>query len=392
VSLPFIITNLFLISAFLFIGGVYFFSQQQPSPLPEVTASKELPSPRGTEPSTLSEDLVTIRPVPISSPQIIAPDLEIPWELTWLPSGEILVTERPGRMVIINSGRAVIPVSDVVARGEGGLLGLALHPNFSDNRWLYLYLTTAPRGDLINQVRRYRLDDSQLSDMAVIIDNIPAGSNHNGGRMSFGPDRLLYVTTGDAGQAEASQDPTSLAGKILRVDDHGRAPADNPFDNAVYSLGHRNSQGLAWDSTGRLWAIDHGRSGIVSGLDELNLIVPGGNYGWPRIQGDETAPGLIPPVIHSGPDTTWAPGGLAIFNNTIVFSGLRGQRLYAGTINNNTVINMREILPQSYGRLRAVKRGPDGNLYITTSNRDGRGRETAHDDKIIQVPPEFFNN
>ncbi|MCP6719049.1 MAG: PQQ-dependent sugar dehydrogenase [Patescibacteria group bacterium] len=323
--------------------------------------------------------------------EVIAEDLRIPWELAFLPSGEILVTERPGTLQKIGKEKALITIEGVEHIGEGGLLGLTLHPNFVDNRWLYLYLTTEIGGGLMNRVERYHLEDNQLLDRTVIIENIPGALYHDGGRIAFGPDGLLYITTGDARNPSLAQDINSLAGKILRLKDDGGIPENNPFGNAVYSFGHRNSQGLAWDDKGRLWATEHGRSGLLSGLDELNLIRKGENYGWPNIQGDESGQDMRKPVVQSGPDETWAPAGAAYLDGSIFFAGLRGESLYEAKISSEGTIESLVVhLRGDFGRLRAVVLGPDGYLYITTSNTDGRGRIRIGDDKIIRINPGIF--
>lgn len=317
--------------------------------------------------------------------EVVATGLEVPWEIAFLPEGELLVTERPGRLVRITQERRVIPVEGVYAAGEGGLLGLALHPKFANNTWIYLYLTTREQDTVTNRVERYQLDGTHLNNRTIILDNIPGAQYHDGGRIAFGPDNYLYITTGDAGNENSAQDTNSLAGKILRIKDDGSIPEDNPFGNAVYSYGHRNPQGLAWDSAGRLWATEHGRSGVLSGYDELNLIEKGKNYGWPEIQGDETQDGMVKPVLHSGASNTWAPAGAAFYNGSIWFAGLRGAALYEVKISGNTVLGLYAHLSETYGRLRAVQLGPDGYLYVSTSNRDGRGDPQPGDDKILKI-------
>ncbi len=233
---------------------------------------------------------------------------------------------------------------------------------------------------------RFREADKTLLDKEIIIDDIPVASIHNGGRIKFGPDGLLYITTGDASVPDLAQDRDSLAGKILRLKDDGTIPSDNPFPGSpVYSLGHRNPQGLAWDARGRLWVVEHG----PSATDELNSIKPGANYGWPRIRGDETAPGLESPVLHSGQET-WAPSGLAYFGGSLYFAGLRGQSLYQVVIEENERVTLRRQLSGNFGRLRDVAVGPDNLFYLLTSNRDDRGVPTANDDQIIRVNPEKF--
>lgn len=327
--------------------------------------------------------------------EIVAQGLNVPWEIAFLPSGEILVTERPGTIKKIGKDGAVFPIEGVEHIGEGGLLGLALHPRFSENYWIYLYLTTKTENGLVNRVERYRLENNQLFDRTVIIDNIPGAAYHDGGRIVFGkefrPHWYLFITTGDADQSELAQNVNSLAGKILRIWDDGSIPDDNPFGNAVFSYGHRNPQGLAWDNEGRLWATEHGRSGVLSGLDELNLIEMGKNYGWPIIQGDEMNEGMQRPIIHSGPDKTWAPAGAVFYNGSIFFTGLRGESLYQVKISKDGKIgSLSNHFQGEFGRLRAIQIGPDGFFYVSTSNTDGRGQVRSGDDKIIKINSRVF--
>lgn len=330
----------------------------------------------------------------ISDVLVVAENLNTPWGIAFLPDKSILLTERPGRIRLIdNRGRpqpqAVAVIDNVREIGEGGLLGITLHPDFSSNNYVYLYYTYSNSGgNTLNRVVRMTYQDKQLKDEKIIVDQIPGSSNHNGGRIKFGPDGYLYITTGDAENPSQAQDTNTLGGKILRVTDDGTVPLDNPFNNLVYSYGHRNSQGIAWDDRGRLWSTEHGRSGVSSGFDELNLIEKGKNYGWPVIQGDETGNGMQTPILHSGSSTTWAPAGAAFFNNSLFFGGLRGQTLYEAVINGDK-ITLKEHFKGEYGRIRDVVLGPDNLLYITTSNRDGRGDPVSSDDRIIRVNPEF---
>lgn len=321
----------------------------------------------------------------IESPEVVAQGLDIPWELVFLPNGDMLVTERAGKLLLIGKSKKVIQISGVEHRGEGGLLGAALHPDFEQNNWLYLYLTTRTGNGLTNRVERYVLSGSELSEQTTIIEDIPGARFHDGGRIAFGPDGLLYIATGDAGSAQSAQDINSLAGKILRVTDTGTIPDDNPFQNAVYSYGHRNVQGLAWDDAGVLWASEHGPSGSESGFDELNRITSGFNYGWPEVLGDETQTGMEKPQLHSGQSDVWAPSGMTYANGHVFFAGLRGESLYVADVGSGEAKELQAFFREEYGRLRTVTLGPDGMIYILTNNTDGRGQPKINDDQIIRI-------
>ncbi len=329
--------------------------------------------------SRLSEDLRQI--------VVVADGLEIPWALAFLPDESVLVTERPGRVRLIDRDgnlreQPVAVIDEVLHEGEGGLLGVAVHPDFDRNRYVYLYYTYSSEGSsTLNKVVRYRFENNALTDTRTILEGIPGAINHNGGRLRFGPDRFLYVTTGDAGEPSSAQDQSSLAGKILRLTGEGAPAPGNPFNNEVYSLGHRNPQGLAWDSEDKLWSVEHG----PTAQDELNSIRPGRNYGWPVITGEGSREGMENPVLHSG-DNTWAPGGAAFLNGTLYFTGLRGNALYKVDVAASPPA-MEELFSGRFGRLREVVAGPDDMLYLTTSNRDGRGFTQSGDDKIIRYNP-----
>lgn len=323
---------------------------------------------------------------------VLARNLSVPWALAFLSDGSRLVTERTGSLARVTDAGVTerIAVPDVQIGGEGGLLGLALHPRFTENRLLYLYVTHETDTGTQNRVVRYRYAAGALTDEVVVLDGIPGARYHDGGRIAFGPDGYLYVTTGDAGTEANAQSRDSLAGKILRITDDGGVPADNPFGTVVYSYGHRNPQGLAWDASGQLWSTEHGRSGLWSGYDELNRIVPGGNYGWPEVQGDEERDGMISPVVHSGSDTTWAPASLAYRDGTLYWGGLRGEALYAARVEGDGVRGVEAHFERVYGRLREVAVGPDDQLYLTTSNTDGRGRARDGDDRVMTFSPGAF--
>jgi glucose/arabinose dehydrogenase len=321
---------------------------------------------------------------------IAARDLAVPWDIVFLPDGDMLTSERPGTLRRLGKTPAAIDIPEVLHSGEGGLMGLALHPDFAANHLVYIYYTT-DEGGQHNRVGRYRLEGDHLTADKIVLDGIPSAIYHDGGQIAFGPDGMLYVTTGDANSPDSAQDRDSLAGKILRITPDGGIPSDNPFGTAVWSYGHRNPQGIAWDDKGRMWETEHGRTVPLSGYDELNLIEKGKNYGWPVIQGDAIAEGMTRPVHHSGADVTWAPSGLAFSDGKLWFAGLKGEALYEVSVDDQG--KLLQFLPHFkgvYGRLRAVVVGPDKALYVTTSNRDGRGTVRAGDDKIIRIHPDFL--
>lgn len=318
-------------------------------------------------------------------PEMILQNLTVPWELVFLPDGDLLVTERPGRLRRHGKLNQSISVPGIAEIGEGGLLGMALDPDFINNHYLYLYRTTRKKGQLMNEIVRYTYKNNQLTHQSIILSNIPAARFHNGGRILFGPDDYLYVTTGDALFPSLAQDKQSLAGKVLRITKEGKPAPNNPFNSPVYSFGHRNPQGLAFDSHGQLWETEHGQSAN----DEVNLIESGENYGWPVIQGNEKKAGMKGPILTSGANETWAPGGIAISNDRIFFAGLRGQALYEAKLNpkTNSIESLIRHYPKLYGRIRHVVLAPDGYLYFLTSNQDGRGWPAKQDDKIFRIHP-----
>lgn len=343
--------------------------------------------------------------------EVVATGLTVPWALALDDDGALYLTERPGRLRVIRDGVLdPVPVADlpVSATGEGGLLGLALDPGFEDNGNLYLMFTINDGSGLWNRISRYTLTDRGLADEVVLVDRIPGARNHDGGRLAFGPDGMLYATTGDAGRPGLAQDLNSLAGKILRMNADGSIPDDNPISGSlVYSYGHRNPQGLAWHpDTGVLYSVEHGPSGEFGSCcrDELNRIVPGGNYGWPWVAGNDVldAAGaatadLIAPVLSSGTDT-WAPASLAFYQGVpfapwegLVFIGmLRGsdvQRVELGGQDLDEVVSSVLLFDGTYGRIRDVVSGPDGMLYFSTSNQDGRGWPATDDDRILRIVP-----
>lgn len=345
---------------------------------------------RPTE-STIEVGVERVEERPDDSFGVFAEGLVTPWSMTFLPDGDMVVTERSGTVKRIGATGQVFPIEGVQETSEGGLLGIALHPEFTTNNRLYLYMTKMVNGSLQNQIDTYVLSGNSLSYQRTVLDGIPAANNHNGGGIGFGPDKKLYVATGDASLAALAQNTRSLAGKILRMNDDGSVPSDNPFNNFVWSYGHRNPQGITWDEQGRLWSVEHGPSGMDggSGQDELNLIEKGVNYGWPTIRGDQSAEGMRRPVVHSGANETWAPSGIVYANGSLFFAGLRGQSLYQAVIGEDVTVSLKRHFGGEYGRLRAVAT-KDQVLYFSTSNRDGRGTPIAADDRIFQAPLTLF--
>ncbi|MEU6831679.1 PQQ-dependent sugar dehydrogenase [Nocardia beijingensis] len=309
----------------------------------------------------------------------VAGNLDVPWGVAFLPDGAALVSERDsGRILRVAPGAApeqVYRVPGVSARGEGGLLGLAVAPDYAESRYVYAYLTA----DTDNRIVRFRLDGPP----EVLVEGIAKAGNHDGGRIAFGPDGMLYAGTGDAGQSGRSQDPASLNGKILRLTPDGRPAPGNPYPGSpVYSLGHRNVQGLAWDSGGRLFAAEFGQDRF----DEINLIEPGHNYGWPAVEGSGGAErGFTEPLL------TWttaeaSPSGIAIAGDTLYVAALRGRRLWTVPLVDGRAGTPRAELRDRYGRLRTVMIAPDGALWLTTSNTDGRGDPVRGDDRVLRFP------
>jgi len=309
--------------------------------------------------------------------EILADNLEVPWAIAFFEDGSFLFTERTtGNIYHYNFGVKQIAQINSYPIGEGGLLGIAIDPNFEQNRYVYVYYTY-DRGIPLNRVSRFSYTDA-LTEETMLLDRIPGASYHDGGRLEFGPDNLLYITTGDAGQEMLAQDLNSLAGKILRINTDGSVPADNPFPNSlVYSYGHRNPQGLAWYQ-GMLVAPEHG----PKRNDEINIIAPGANYGWPIVQCTSHQAYTAP--VRCFADWTFAPGGAAFDDmGNLYVAGLRGAHLRKFAIKNGAIIS-EEVFLDDLGRLREVKFN-EGYLYITTSNQDGRGIPRLNDDKIVRI-------
>ena len=310
--------------------------------------------------------------------------LEVPWGLDFLPDGAAVVTERnSGRVLHVTPDGTLSQLGGITAavpEGEAGLLGVAVSPTFDTDRTLFFYLTTGTD----NRVVSAELDGTELGEPTVVLDGIPRGFIHDGGRIAFGPDGYLYISTGETGDPELAQDPDSLAGKILRITPDGAPAPGNPRpDSPVWSLGHRNVQGLAWDDEGRLWASEFGDST----WDELNLIEKGGNYGWPEVEGTGGGSEFIDPQL-VWPVEDASPSGLAWADGHLWMAGLRGQRLWRIDVSaNGSASRPTAYFTEDYGRLRTVATAPDGTIWMTTSNQDGRGEPTPADDRIILIRP-----
>lgn len=337
--------------------------------------------------------------------ETVVANLEVPWSIVWAPDGRMFFTERPGRIQVYQNGKLrskpLFTVPDVAPSGEGGLMSIALHPQFASNHLLYLSYVYRGQGQNVRVVR-YREVESGLTDRTVIIEGIPAAQYHAGCRLRFGPDGKLYITTGDATQRELAQRLDSLAGKILRVNDDGTVPSDNPFVGRndarpeVWSYGHRNSQGFDFQpETDLMFETEHGPSGFdgPGGGDEVNIVEKAKNYGWPVIHHGETHAGMESPVLEYTPACAPASGlfyrGAAFpeFRGNFFFGCLKGVRIIRVILEARRVVSQANLLEGKYGRIRDVAEGPDGYLYFSTSNRDDRGSPAVDDDRIIRLVP-----
>lgn len=317
----------------------------------------------------------------VAATETIATGLQTPWAVDFLSDGSALVTLRDsGQVLLLDGDRSTVldaggpdgAVPDVVHEIEDGLLGVAVGPDGG----VYLYLTTSSD----NRVVRYDLEGETLTNPQIILEGIPANEIHSGGRIAFGPDGYLYVTTGDTRDRDLPQDTDSLAGKILRVTATGEPAPGNPFENEVWSYGHRNVQGIGWTGDGRMYASEFGSDRY----DELNLIEPGSNYGWPRIEGWAGDPDYVDPLV------TWSnveasPSGIAVTDEGVWLSALRGERLWYVPFDATGRPGTPVAHDLGLGRLRTVVTAPDGDLWVVTSNTDGRGRPGALDDRILRL-------
>ncbi len=329
--------------------------------------------------------------------QTLVTNVEIPWSLAFTPDGRLFFTERPGRVRAYANGQLLpapaLVVDDVYPVGEGGALGLAVHPQFAVNHFVYLFYTAQTASGSVNRLMRYRESNNTLIEGTLLLDGVAAFDHHDAGRLRFGPDGKLYVTTGDAADPNSSQNPSSLSGKILRLNDDGTIPPDNPFGTAVWTLGHRDPQGIDWDPvTGLMWGSEHGDIGN----DEINLLRAGHNYGWPIIEGAQTQTGMDAPVAFFSPSI--APSGASFYTGSLM-AGLTGNlfvaclrgseivRVILNPQNRTQILATESWLLNHFGRIRDIVTGPDGALYFATNNRDGRGSPVATDDRIFRIVP-----
>jgi glucose/arabinose dehydrogenase len=316
-----------------------------------------------------------------ASVETVAEKLDVPWAIT-KHKDTFYITERNGTIARISGGnfsRETVHLNKAVLHyGEGGLLGLALHPNFEENQLAFAYHTYGTTEDVKNRLILLKYENGAWKEERALLEDIPGAIYHNGGRIAIGPDNMLYVTVGDATIPEEAQNPASLSGSILRMELDGSMPKDNPFpDSYVYSYGHRNPQGLTWNNTdGTLYESEHG----PSARDEINIIEAGKNYGWPVISGTEEKSGMETPLFQSGTNT-WAPSGMVYYDGSLFVASLRGEMIRKFELESKKEYP----LVENFGRIRDVLLDGD-TLYAVTNNTDGRGNPIPTDDRLIKIP------
>ena len=337
--------------------------------------------------------------------ETVVGNLEVPWSIVWAPDGRMIFTERPGRVRVVQNGKLqsqpLFVVPDVDTGGETGLMSVALHPQFQSNAFVYLSYGYTTNGEFVRVVR-YRETQSGFTDRRVILENIPSAQFHAGCRLRFGPDGKLYITTGDATDRNLAQQLNSIAGKILRLNDDGTIPSDNPFVGRsdarpeIFAYGSRNAQGIDFQpGTNLLFETEHGPSGFdgPGGGDEVNIIDRGKNYGWPAIHHRQTRAGMEAPLLEYTPACAPASGmfyrgsQLPQFRGNFFFGCLRGTRIIRVVLDGRRVVSEENLLEGKYGRIRDIAEGPDGFIYFSTSNRDGRGKPASDDDRIMRLVP-----
>jgi glucose/arabinose dehydrogenase len=350
--------------------------------------------PPAPEPSRTPEpapsETSTATPTPTGSPnagvepagdvEVLADGLSIPWSVIPLDGGGALISERDNARILELTGsgdvREVGPVPGVRPGGEGGLLGIALLGEPGDpDAWLYAHFTSGPDNRVVRMPLTGQPGSLAIGEPEVLLTGLVAAGTHNGGRIKFGPDGMLYVTVGDAQMRDRAQDPEALAGKILRITPEGDVPPDNPFDGSpVWSYGHRNPQGIAWDEAGRLWASEFGQNT----WDELNLIEPGQNYGWPVVEGMGGGDDFVDPVFQWSTDEA-SPSGLAWGGGTLFLAALRGERVWSvdGADGADGEPDARPWFAGEFGRIRDVVIAPDGSLWFLTND--------TGDDRLLRV-------
>ncbi|HVF48638.1 MAG TPA: PQQ-dependent sugar dehydrogenase [Pyrinomonadaceae bacterium] len=341
--------------------------------------------------------------------ETVVGNLQVPWSIAFAPDGRMFFTERPGRVRVFEQGKLraqpLAQIADVESSSESGLMGLTLHPQFAQNRWLYLAYAYKEGGDVRVRVVRYRETGDALVERKSLVEGIPAAQYHAGTRLRFGPDGKLYVTTGDAAERQLAQRLDSLGGKTLRLNDDGSIPADNPFVGQkdarpeIFSYGHRNSQGLDFQpATNLMFQTEHGPSGFdgPGGGDEVNIVERGKNYGWPVVHHTQARAGMESPLLEYTPAVAPASGmfyrgggaaGFPQFRGNFFFGALRGTSLIRVVLEGRRVVSQERLLDKQYGRIRDVAEGPDGAIYFSTSNRDGRGSPARDDDRIMRLVP-----
>ncbi|MFF0307952.1 PQQ-dependent sugar dehydrogenase [Streptosporangium sp. NPDC004379] len=340
------------------------------------------PAPQSTRSTPDGQGAQSPQDSPAGEPRTLAENLAVPWGIAFLPGGDALVTERDtARLLRVTPAGKVTQagrIDGVSPSGEGGLLGVAVSPAFSDDHQVFVYFSSARD----NRIVRYRYD-RELADPTVILDGIPRGGIHNGGRLAFGPDGYLYASTGETGNQSLAQDLGSMGGKILRMTKDGKPAPGNPFGNVIWSYGHRNVEGLAWDRSGRMYASEFG----AGSFDEINLIKKGANYGWPEVEGTGGGSRFTDPIV-TWPTSEASPSGLAYAGGSLWVGALRGQRLWRVPLNpDGTAGKPVPLFEGRYGRLRAVATARDGSLWFGTSNKDGRGSPRRGDDRLLTLKP-----